>query len=281
MEKVIAIANQKGGVAKTTTCLSLGACLAEVGKRVLLIDLDPQASLTLALGLKPHQVRRTIELPLFGQASLVSVSCESSLPQVDLIPANLDLGIVDKVLHAHKGCEFYLKHALAGLAQNLYDFVLIDCPPSFGPFTLNALVAADLLIIPTQCEYFAARSLDQALHLIKVVRGNANPSLSYRVLITMYDRRNKICRTMRELMQQRLGASLFSTVIEVDTKLRESPIFGQAITQFAPHTRGAHQYRELAAELLYPHGLELPAMRSISAMPAEMPVAEWPVAVPA
>jgi chromosome partitioning protein len=249
MTTTIAISSQKGGVAKTTTCLSLGACLAEMGKTVLLIDMDPQASLTLAMGLKPDELRRTVSDALLGTVSLVSVSRESPIFGLDIIPANKGLVVLDKILYGRKGYEYYLKNGLDVMGKGFYDMVLMDCPPSFGTLTLNALTAAHLLIIPTQCEFFAARSLRHVIELAKLVRVKTNSQLTYRVLVTMYDRRNKISQIILSQIQQGLKEVLFKTIIEVDTKLRESPAFGKPITLYAPNTRGAQQYRELAKEL--------------------------------
>lgn len=246
----IAISNQKGGVAKTTTCLSLGACLAEMGQSVLLIDLDPQANLTLSLGLKPEEMRRTVGDALLGNASLVSVSRESSVFDLDIVPANQGLVVLDKILYGRPGYEFHLKDGLNTMDDGSYDIVLIDCPPSFGTLTLNALTAADLLIVPVQCEYYAAHSLRQIIEMVRLVRGKTNPRLIYRVLVTMYDRRNKICQIILEQMQRGLSKVLFKTIIEVDTRLRESPVFGQPITLYAPKTRSTQQYRALAKELI-------------------------------
>jgi len=250
MTTAIAIGSQKGGVAKTTTTLSLGACLAELGKTVLLIDLDPQAHLTLSMGLKPERVRYTVEDVFLGDASLVSVSCESPVFGLDLVPANRGLVLLDKILYGRKDYEYHLKRGLEAMGDEYYDIVLIDCPPSFGTLTLNALTAADLLITPVQCEYYAAYSLRRIMELAKLVREKTNPRLRYRVLVTMYDRRNKICRIVLDQMRQGLSEVLFTTIVEVDTKLRESPAFGQPITLYAPKTRGAEQYRALARELI-------------------------------
>jgi chromosome partitioning protein len=250
MTNVIAIGNLKGGVAKTTTCLSLGACLAEMGKVVLLIDLDPQANLTLAVGLKPDELRHTVDEALLGNASLVSVSRECAVFGLDLVPANQALVIVDKVLYGRKGYEYYLKNGIEAMGARMYDFILIDCPPSAGTLTLNALTAADILIVPVQCEYFAAQSFRPLTELIKLVREKTNPRLTYRALVTLYDRRNKINQVIYDQMQRGLNGVLFKTIIEVDTKLKESPVFGQPITLYAPNTRGAAQYRALAQELI-------------------------------
>ncbi len=246
----IAISNQKGGVAKTTTCLSLGACLAELKQSVLLIVLDPQAHLTVSLGFKPQELRRAVDEALLGNASLVSVSRESSIFGLDIVPANRMLIVLDKILYGRPGYQFHLKKGLDAMGHGFYDYVLIDCPPSFGTLTLNALTAADLLIIPAQCDYFAAYSLRHFVKIVQQVRAKTNPWLIYKVLVTMYDRRNKICQVILDQMQRGLNSVLFDTIIEVDTKLRESPAFGQPITVYAPKTRGTAQYRALAKELM-------------------------------
>jgi chromosome partitioning protein len=250
MATTVTISNQKGGVAKTTTCLSLGACLAEMGQNVLLIDLDPQANLTLSMGLKPDKLRRTIGDALLGNSSLVSVSHESQTFGLDIAPANKELAILDKILYGRQGYEFHLWNSLDAMGGGFYDTVLIDCPPSLGTLTLNALTVADLLIVPVQCEYYAGHALHQIIELAKLVQEKTNPRLTYRVLITMYDRRNRISQIVLEQIQQGLGEVLFKTMIGVDTKLRESPAFGQPITRYAPKTRGAQQYRALARELM-------------------------------
>ena len=250
MTTTIAVSNQKGGVAKTTTCLSLGACLAELGQSVLLIDLDPQANLTISLGLKPQTTRRAVDDALLGNTSLVSVSRESPVFGLDIVPANRMLIVLDKILYKRPGYQFHLKKAMDAMGEGFYDFVIMDCPPSFGTLTLNALTAADLLIIPVQCDYYAAYSLRQFVKLVQQVREKTNPWLTYRVLATMYDRRNRICQLILEQMRQALGQALFQNIIEVDTKLRESPAFGQPITLYAPKTRGTEQYRALAKELM-------------------------------
>ena len=250
MSTTIAISNQKGGVAKTTTCLSLGACLAEMGQIVLIVDLDPQTNLTLSMGLKPNDLRYTIDDALLGNTSLVSISRESEVFGLDIIPADHSLAVLDKILYGRKNYEFYLKRGLDTMDRDLYDIVLIDCPPSFSTLTLNALTAANLLIIPVQCEYYAVHSLRKTIELANLVRKRTNPRLTYRVLVTMYDQRNKISRLILDQMQEGMNEILFEAVIGIDTKLRESPVFGQPITLYEPDTRGAKQYRDLAEELL-------------------------------
>jgi len=246
----IAINNQKGGVAKTTTCLSLGACLAEMGYTVLLIDLDPQAHLTLSLGIEPEKLHRTVSDALLANTSLLSVSRESNIFDLDIVPASQDLALIDKLLYGRRGYEYHLKQRLVAMREGYYEIVLIDCPPSFNTLTLNALTAADLLIVPVQCEYYAAHSLKRIMGFVKLVQAKTNPNLTYQMLVTMYDRRNRICKLIFNQMQHELSSMLYKTIIEVDTKLRESPVFGQPITHYAPETRSAQQYRALAQELM-------------------------------
>ena len=249
MSATIAISNQKGGVGKTTTCLCLGAALAEMGHPVLLVDLDPQANLTLSLGLQPPDLRRTIIDTLMGTSSLLGVSYETDVFALDIVPANYELALVNKVFYRLPGFQFRLKQALERIQQGMYDYILLDCPPSLAPLTLNALVAADLYIIPVQCAFYAARNLGWAVGLARQIRRQVNPSLKHRVLITMYDQRNKISRIMLEEIQKRFGDVVLKTIIQIDTKLIEGPAVGQPITSYAPRTRGAEQYRALAREL--------------------------------
>lgn len=249
MSTIIAVSSQKGGVAKTTTCVSLGAALAENGRTVLLIDMDPQANLTLSLGMQPAGLRYSVLDTLLGNRDLVAVSRESSIFGMDIAPANNELALVDKILYERPNYQLRLRQAFERLDPSLYDYVLLDCPPSLGPLTMNALTAANLLIVPVQCEFYAAHALRSTLQSVKQVREQGNPGLRYRVLVTMYDMRNKISRTILGQMQRDLRNVLFETVIQVDTKLRESPAFGQPIAKYAPHSRGALQYQALAAEL--------------------------------
>jgi chromosome partitioning protein len=278
---VIAIANQKGGVAKTTTAVSLGGALARHDQEVLLVDLDAQANLTLALGKDPSRVRGAVTEVLFNSASLLSVSRETSIPGLDLVPANAGMDLAERFLPVRRDYETILRRALrtelrpasgtsaaaataakspAGLTENSptsprpptihYDFVLLDCPPFLGAVTLNALVAADLLIIPTQPEFFSAHALRTMTTAIRQVRNHHNPDLVYRILITLSDRRNRIHREVGEQIRSTFGEGVFQTIIEVDTKLRESAVEGLPITHHKSQSRSALQYDALAQELL-------------------------------
>lgn len=269
---VIAMANQKGGVAKTTSVVSLGGALVRHQKEVLLVDLDAQANLTLALGKDPTRVRGTVSDVLFNSASLLSVSRETSIPGLDLVPSNASMEVAERFLPVRKNYETILQHALNGVfapspiasspipaADNgnepaiegmPYDFIILDCPPFMGAVTLNALVAADLVIIPTQPEYFSAHALKTMLGAIRQVRSQYNQRLTYRVLITMLDRRNRIHRDISQHIRDTFGEGVFETAIEVDTKLRESAVEGMPITHHRSHSRSALQYDALAQELL-------------------------------
>jgi chromosome partitioning protein len=246
----IAVSSQKGGVAKTTTCLSLGASLAEKGQSVLLIDLDPQANLTMSFGVNPETLHHTVGDALLEQDSIIAVSREGVMPNLDLVPANQGLVILDRVLYGRPAYEHRLKSQLDAMNADYYDTIIIDCPPHFGTLTLNALTAADLLIVPVQCEYYAARALRPILKLVDLVRRKTNPNLSYRVLVTLFDRRNRISHIILNQIKSTFGSALMETVIEIDTKLRESPTVGVPINMYAPKTRGALQYRQLAQELI-------------------------------
>jgi chromosome partitioning protein len=245
----IAVGSQKGGVAKTTTALSLGASLVEMGHSVLLIDLDPQANLTMSLGFDPETMRRMVGDVLLDQGTLLSVSRESPVFNLDLVPANPGLLVLDKVLYGRSGYEYRLKTHLDNDAGH-HDIIIFDCPPSFGTLTMNALTAADFLIVPVQCEYYAARSLRGYLNLVSLVNRRTNPYLQYRMLVTMFDKRNRVSHVIFKQLRNGFGDCLFETFIGIDTKLRESPVFGKPITQYAPTARSAAQYRALASELM-------------------------------
>lgn len=250
MTTVIAVANTKGGVAKTTTCLSLGGGLAEEGQFVLLVDMDPQAHLTTSLGVKPEDLRGTVCDVLLGQNSLTAISQETKVYGLDLAPANQELVIIDKMLYKRPGYEYRLKLDLEDMRHELYDVILMDCPPTFGTVMINALTAADLLVIPMQCEHYAVQSLLRMLELVRLTRRKTNPHLNYRLLATMFDMRNKVHPMILKYLRSRFSDAVFETVIQVDTKLRESPAFALPITEYAPKTRAAGQYRDLAREVI-------------------------------
>jgi chromosome partitioning protein len=249
MTYVIAVSNEKGGVAKTTTTFSLSAALGERDFQVLLIDLDPQGNLTLATGLEPKEIRNTSGDVLLDGAPLAECTLKTNMKNVDIVPANNRLEVVEQSLPVRLNYGLILRDAIQK-AHLTYQFILLDCPPALGAITLNALSASNLLIVPTQAEYFSAYALRDMMTLIRKVRRDFNPNLAYRILITLLDQRNRTHRTIRQQLQQTFGAGLFETVIEIDTRLRESPIVGMPITQYRPNSRGSQQYKVLAQELV-------------------------------
>lgn len=248
MSYTVAIANEKGGVAKTTTALSLGAALTERQLRVLLVDLDPQANLTLALGFKPSDVGAGVSDLLLGDGTVESVRMETRVPGLTLLPANSELLMAERFLSVRQNYESLLGERLHSTDE--FNYTLLDCPPALGVTTHSALTAADLLLIPTQAEFFSASALRDVIELVREIRARSNPGLRYRLLLTMLDQRNRIHRTLYEQIQRTFGQAVLETVIEVDTRLRESPIFARPITEYAPDSRGAAQYRALAEELM-------------------------------
>ena len=249
MSYIIAMSNEKGGVAKTTSTLSLGAALAEMNYRVLLIDLDPQANLSLALGLETGESAITSANILIESAVLSSAIRKTEITNLDLVPSSFRIENAEQFLPMRTHYLNTLHDALE-VDTLPYDYILLDCPPALGAITLNALSAADLLIIPTQAEYFSAYALRNMMGTIRRVRQEVNPNLAYRILVTLLDRRNRTHRNIFEQLQATFGQGVFTTVIEVDTKLRESPIAGMPITLYKPNSRGSQQYRILAQELI-------------------------------
>jgi chromosome partitioning protein len=249
MAYIIAMSNEKGGVAKTTSTLSLGAVLAELNYRVLLIDLDPQANLSLALGLESEETAITSANILIEGAPILAGIRKSEITNLDIVPSSFRIENAEQFLPMRTQYLATLRDALE--ADPLpYDYILLDCPPALGAITLNALSASNLLIIPTQAEYFSAYALRNMMGTIRRIRQDVNPGLAYRILVTLLDRRNRTHRNIFEQLQTTFGQGVFTTVIEIDTKLRESPIAGVPITQYKPSSRGSQQYRVLAQELI-------------------------------
>jgi chromosome partitioning protein len=249
MPYVVAICNQKGGVAKTTTALALGACFVERGVRTLMVDLDPQANLTSNLGLEPDKVPFSVADVLTGEVDPAQAVMQSNLPGLDIIPSGDSMLDIGRKLYLMADYEFLLRRALHQSALKEYAIVWIDCPPSVGPLSINALTAADLLIVPTQCEYYSIQALTDMFELVGVIRNRTNPPLHYRLLVTMFDGRGKFHASMLEQLREYFQDGLFATVIGFDSKVREAQAAGLPITIHAPQSRIASQYRQLAEEL--------------------------------
>ncbi len=248
MARVFALANQKGGVAKTTSTVSLGAALGEQGLRVLVVDLDPQGSLTYSLGLDPDAIEITIHDVLLGRMPVKKVVQQTE--GMDLLPANIELAGAELFLFSKTGREYVLKNALDELAQD-YDVMLIDCPPSLGILTINGLTAADEVVIPFQCEALSQRGVAQLIETINDVRRYTNQQLKIRgILPTMFDPRTTHSRAVLEEIGARYAIHIFDPPIRKSIKFAEAPLKGMPLLKFNPRHPGADAYRKVAATLI-------------------------------
>ena len=245
---VISVCHQKGGVAKTTTVSALGAALAEQGYSTLLVDLDPSANLTAGLGFSPRKVKKSAADILLGNTDLKNLNQATDIPGLDIIPSGPDMAAASQVFSVRPQHESIIKRSI-GQHDLDYEFIIFDCPPAMAALTTAALTAADLALIPTQCEYFAIQAINTIFSYISKVRQEFNPGLSYKLLITMFDRRGKLHTQLYEKLTVHYGDAILKTVIGFDSKLRASQIAGQPITQFAPKTRASLQYQNLAKEI--------------------------------
>ncbi|MBX3465332.1 MAG: ParA family protein [Planctomycetes bacterium] len=250
--RVIAVANQKGGVAKTTTCQSLAAAFAQDGRRVLAVDLDPQANLAIGFGLDPDPGQPSTYEVLAGRgvglAQAALAAATRGLERLAVVPAGPRLAQAEAELLGQVGFDEVLERRLATAAPG-FDVALIDCPPSLGALTINALVAADVVVVPVQCEFFSARGVVKLLDLVDLVRERRNPGLTVRLVPTLYDQRNGICKQVLGELRREFGDDVSPVAVGVDTRVREAQARGLPVTIYAPTARASEAYRALARDL--------------------------------
>ena len=250
MGRIIAIANQKGGVGKTTTAINLSACLAEKGQRVLVIDIDPQGNTTSGLGIAKDNVDNTIYEVMLQEIDISDAICKDIFENLDIIPSNVNLAGAEIDLIDIENREYILKNAI-NTVRNNYDYVILDCPPSLSMLTVNAMTAADTVLVPIQCEYYALEGLTQLIHTINLVKKKLNPLLELEgVVFTMYDARTNLSLQVVENVKSYLNQNIYKTIIPRNVRLAEAPSHGLPINLYDPRSSGAESYDLLAEEVI-------------------------------
>jgi len=250
MGRIIAVANQKGGVGKTTTSINLAACLAEKGKKVLAVDMDPQGNLTSGLGVDKDSVEKSIYELIIGEVDIKEVINKEVLENLDIIPTSIDLSAAEIELIGVDDKEYILRNAIAQV-KDQYDFVIIDCPPSLSMLTINAMTTADSVIVPIQCEYYALEGLSQLIHTVELVKDRLNSKLEIEgVVFTMYDARTNLSLQVVENVKDNLQQNIYKTIIPRNIRLAEAPSYGLPINKYDPKSTGAESYMRLADEVI-------------------------------
>ncbi len=250
MGKIISVANQKGGVGKTTTTINLAAALGESGKKVLVIDMDPQGNTTSGIGIEKNEVENTVYELILGECSIEECIQKNVLENVSLIPANVNFAAAEVELIGIEKQEFILKNELDWV-KDRYDFILIDCPPSLSTLTVNALTASDSVLVPIQCEYYALEGLSQLIHTINLIKERLNNKIVIEgVVFTMYDSRTNLSAQVVDNVKANCAYNVFETVIPRNTRLAEAPSYGMPILAYDPKASGSEAYRNLAKEVI-------------------------------
>ena len=250
MGRIIAVANQKGGVGKTTTSINLAACLAEKGKKVLAVDMDPQGNLTSGLGVDKDSVEKSIYELIIGEVDIKDVINKEVLENLDIIPTSIDLSAAEIELIGVDDKEYILRNAIDQV-KDQYDFVIIDCPPSLSMLTINAMTTADSVIVPIQCEYYALEGLSQLIHTVELVKDRLNSKLEIEgVVFTMYDARTNLSLQVVENVKDNLQQNIYKTTIPRNIRLAEAPSYGLPINKYDPKSTGAESYMRLADEVI-------------------------------
>ena len=250
MGRIIAVANQKVGVGKTTTSINLSACLAELGKKVLAIDMDPQGNMTSGLGIDKNEVEYSVYDLILGEVEIEQVICKEAIENLDVLPSNINLSAAEIELIGVEDKEYIIHNEEEKVRDN-YDFVIIDCPPSLNTLTINAMTTADSILVPIQCEYYALEGLSQLIHTIELVKERLNPNLEIEgVVFTMYDARTNLSLQVVENVKDNLNQTIYKTIIPRNIRLAEAPSHGLPIHLYDPKSAGAESYMLLAEEVI-------------------------------